>query len=263
MAKDCSALREDMKAHLAEAVAAGKVLSPTDAHRQLKRKFGHSLSVGEVGSIVTANRPGEKKDGGEPIERPAAKKKPERGRRRVAKKASAPEPGTAKRKSGPRAKGPSTRPPSKSDVEASRQEMKAYLTEQVKAGAVSAPKDAHALLKAKFGRSMSFGVVGAILGANRPGGRKSGATRGEKQVARKPGRPKRSSTPSARSRSSSRNRAAMFAIIAPGHDPIVAGSRREVIDQVTSLVSGGTDSSGIDVFRRLPVRITTSYEIGL
>ena len=237
-------LPEKMKQYLAELVAAGKVSDAKQAHPLLKKKFGRSLTVGEVYRIVKAERPAEAKPMTSPPE---------------------PQPATRKRKvarSKPKVEKPSARSSrAKPAAQASRQEMKAYLIEQVRAGNVSAPKDAHALLKAKFGRSMSFGEMGPILGANRPGGKRPAAKkRGTPKRGQPAGREPaaRSSTAASRSRNG-----ATFAIVAPGQDPILAGSRREVIDEVGSLISRGTDSSVIEVFRRVPVRITTSYDIGL
>ena len=130
-------LPEKMKQHLAELVTAGKVSDPKQAHSVLKKKFGRSLTLGEVYRIVNAGRPVEAKPKTSPPEpRPATRK------RKVEKRK-------------PRVVKPSARSaPAEPAAQPSRQEMKAYLIEHVAAGKVSAPKDAHALLKAKFGRSI-------------------------------------------------------------------------------------------------------------
>lgn len=59
----------------------------------------------------------------------------------------------------------------KADKAAEREAKVKYLQELVQSGKVTAPKEAHAALKKKFGSSLNFADASTVLGGGQPGDR--------------------------------------------------------------------------------------------
>lgn len=133
-----------------------------------------------------------------------------------------------------------------SDLAALREEMRKFLIEAVARGNVISTVDAHRRLQLKFARSLGVAEVAAIFDANRPGRPKVAARSGRKAP-----------------RKDDRGTGPEFVVLAPGGTPVLARDRREAIETITALVSAGTDASLVEVFRRVPMQISRSFDVGL
>ncbi len=138
-----------------------------------------------------------------------------------------------------------------------RQQKIDYLISQRDAGKVSAPAEAHAALKQKFGGSLPFGVVGTILGGGVPGkttGKKKGKT------GRKPGRPPgRGST----GRKPGRAGGGQYAILTGDGELEMAANRAEMVQSVKDRLHRGQSAEDLVVYQRIPLKVSTRYDVEL
>lgn len=150
----------------------------------------------------------------------------------------------------------------KVDPAAVRENMAAYLADLVRTGKVTMPKDGHSLLKKKFGRSLTFGEVSRIVGANRQGGpaptqtnattrkkRRRGKPRRPRKADRGPARVTRSRAPSRKARNGIA--AVDYVILGRNREPILARGRNQAVDGISTLLAAGANPAEVALFQRI------------
>ena len=144
-----------------------------------------------------------------------------------------------------------------------RNQKKTFLKGLVKDGKVSSPRDAHAALKKKFGRSLTFGEVAVIIG--KPGRKKRKKSAAKKSAA-KESAAKKSRAGSGRKRGRGPARKTTdhpYAIVNARDEVLLVQTRSEAIAEITRMAGLDDSTEGISLYKKVPISVEKVYRVGI